>query len=513
MAKNILIFSDGTGQVGGLKPDQRLSNIYKLYRASRVSPENTIDPDAQIAFYDPGLGTSDKDEPIWSRPINFVRRSLAMATGTGIGRNMVDCYEFIIEHWEPGDRIYLFGFSRGGYTVRCLSNALSLCGVPTIGSNGNPLRRRGREARGIAEKAVYEVYDHAAGKRNEAYIEERNELARRFREKYRSFDTTYSDRSNAVPYFIGVFDAVSALGLKTVHRILAIAAAASATFIAVLGALSVLRALGRRASEFVPFNIPFGSIEFNVPLTAIFIVLVTGGLAAWNWLPRHQKTVTNYPEQGQKRSHWLWFRMSADQSDTYLQPRVRYARHAMAIDERRALFPRAKWGGEHLKTVPENERVNFVQMWFSGNHSDIGGSYPENESRLSDIPLQWMIEQMTKLPHPVLLDETHLKTYPRADGIQHCEVRAVEESGWLRRRFPWKADDRFTASGARHHPSVKERFDLDRVSQSGDLKAYRPAALIYDGDMGPACQDVHRQCLPKDFHVRWQTILEQKPSI
>ena len=35
MAKNILIFSDGTGQFGGLKPDQRLSNIYKLYRASR----------------------------------------------------------------------------------------------------------------------------------------------------------------------------------------------------------------------------------------------------------------------------------------------------------------------------------------------------------------------------------------------------------------------------------------------------------------------------------------------
>jgi len=35
----------------------------------------------------------------------------------------------------------------------------------------------------------------------------------------------------------------------------------------------------------------------------------------------------------------------------------------------------------------------MVQMWFAGNHSDIGGSYPEAESRLSDNALAWMIAQ------------------------------------------------------------------------------------------------------------------------
>ena len=39
MPRNILIFSDGTGQAGGLMPDERISNIYKLYRAARVGPE------------------------------------------------------------------------------------------------------------------------------------------------------------------------------------------------------------------------------------------------------------------------------------------------------------------------------------------------------------------------------------------------------------------------------------------------------------------------------------------
>jgi T6SS, Phospholipase effector Tle1-like, catalytic domain len=56
MPKNILIFSDGTGQAGGLTPDQDISNIYKLYRATRCGPENDINPREQLTFYDPGLG-------------------------------------------------------------------------------------------------------------------------------------------------------------------------------------------------------------------------------------------------------------------------------------------------------------------------------------------------------------------------------------------------------------------------------------------------------------------------
>jgi Uncharacterized alpha/beta hydrolase domain (DUF2235) len=56
VAKNILIFSDGTGQAGGYMPDETRSNVYKLLRATRVSPDTSIDPKCQIAFYDGGLG-------------------------------------------------------------------------------------------------------------------------------------------------------------------------------------------------------------------------------------------------------------------------------------------------------------------------------------------------------------------------------------------------------------------------------------------------------------------------
>jgi uncharacterized protein (DUF2235 family) len=57
MSKNIVVYSDGTGQDGGVHPEQRVSNIHKMYRGSRVSFENAIDPSVQVTMYDPGLGT------------------------------------------------------------------------------------------------------------------------------------------------------------------------------------------------------------------------------------------------------------------------------------------------------------------------------------------------------------------------------------------------------------------------------------------------------------------------
>ena len=49
MPKNIVVFSDGTGQDGGVRPEQRLSNVYKIYRACRVGADNSIDPRQQVS--------------------------------------------------------------------------------------------------------------------------------------------------------------------------------------------------------------------------------------------------------------------------------------------------------------------------------------------------------------------------------------------------------------------------------------------------------------------------------
>ncbi len=49
MPKNIVVFSDGTGQDGGVRPEQPMSNVYKLYRACRIGPENSVHPGDTIS--------------------------------------------------------------------------------------------------------------------------------------------------------------------------------------------------------------------------------------------------------------------------------------------------------------------------------------------------------------------------------------------------------------------------------------------------------------------------------
>src|SRR6266481_6333379 len=138
MAKNIVVFSDGTGQDGGARPEQRINNIYKMYRISRDHADTGIHPVQQVVFYDAGLGT-DVGATALTAPVRFVQKLLGSVAGDGIKRNIADCYEFVLNHYQDGDRIFLFGFSRGAYTVRSLANLLMLCGVPTKAPGGGPL--------------------------------------------------------------------------------------------------------------------------------------------------------------------------------------------------------------------------------------------------------------------------------------------------------------------------------------------------------------------------------------
>lgn len=107
MAKNIVIFSDGTGQEGGKGTN---TNVYRLFNMIEDRTPH------QVAFYDRGLGTG------W-------RKLGGMAFGLGISRNIKECYHFVFENYQSGDDVFLFGFSRGAYTVRSLSGFLNLFGV------------------------------------------------------------------------------------------------------------------------------------------------------------------------------------------------------------------------------------------------------------------------------------------------------------------------------------------------------------------------------------------------
>jgi len=451
MPKNILIFSDGTGQAGGLLVDENRSNIYKLYRATRVGPDSTIDPARQVAFYDPGLGSQSDNGQIKLGMIRKIWNLLGQGTGLGITSNIIDCYAAILTLWRPGDRIFLIGFSRGAYTVRCVGGVIAMCGVPTRMKGGGKLRYDPETIRAVASEAVKRVYRYGASIKDDPFRDLRAERAREFREAYASGDDVHA---NVYPYFIGVFDTVAALGVAPQVRV-------------ALGALGTL--LTAAVAAGLAWTLSHWALSFRFWFTTWLGVGAAAVLAPY--------LITHLRFHPVLKRFYL-----ADWSmkfyDNKLNRRVGFARHALSIDELRADFERVKWdfdGDDRLRAEGEPEILR--QVWFAGNHSDIGGSYPENESRLSDHSLAWMLEQLREVPDPALIDEAVLRVYPASDGPQHDECRKGFPGIWKRLGFKWTARKRDIPPEAPLHPSVLERFATTEILDYDILAKYRPESL------------------------------------
>ena len=463
MPRNILIFSDGTGQAGGLTPDENVSNIYKLYRATRCGPDTGIDPSQQLTFYDPGLG-SQPATGLFSvtRVYRWLHDLVSQATGLGITANIIDCYAALLRMWQPGDRIFFFGFSRGAYTVRCVASVLSFCGIPTTMADGKtPLFRDVNSTRKIAKEAVKQVYEHVGSPKDTAYLEQRKALAHRFRRKYGS---DVNGAPNVNPFFIGVFDTVASLGS---YGAAALAVAGWLAFIALVSAM-------------VSFGQWFFPIAFWPTFAALILLsIIVAGV--WYAIAHVQ-----YAIGLEGYSFWQTLHFTAPKMqfyDKHLDNAVWYARHALSIDEDRADFARVEWGSSSNSGPPRLDSYPdwLEQIWFAGVHSDIGGGYAENESRLSDIALEWMVHVAENLPdatspngNGIKVDRRYLQLSPDARGPQHDE----REPGYFGGRLKWTKALRKIAPDAILHPSVYDRFAADKVQHFYEMKPYRPENLV-----------------------------------
>jgi uncharacterized protein (DUF2235 family) len=123
MSKNIVICCDGTGNEVGA---EEYSNVAKLY--IRVGKH-----DQQITFYDPGLGTLGTPG-FRTRTMTSLTRLMGLAFGYGLQENLKDAYLFLMQHYDPGDQVFLFGFSRGAYTVRALAGMIHRAGLLNRGN-------------------------------------------------------------------------------------------------------------------------------------------------------------------------------------------------------------------------------------------------------------------------------------------------------------------------------------------------------------------------------------------
>ena len=508
MPKNILIFSDGTGQSGGITFDEDRSNIYKLYRATRCGPDSCIHPDEQVAFYDPGLGSPADGGFMFGKIGRWMYNTVSQATGLGITANIIDCYAALIRLYCDGDRVFLFGFSRGAYTVRSLAAVIAKCGVPRHLPGAQPLRLDVAGSRKLATQAVKDVYQFCSsrprkgpGSYRNFMLDTRSAIAERFRREHGSCDPNNSGKANVYPYFVGVFDTVAALGRPAAVALL------------IGAAVAIIAVLSFFASQFsglaqLSYYRWLGLLTFwNIFGTLVGAGLVAGAVAY----------VRNYLKFDFRAPGYSWLKGLATFhiappkhkfTEYSLDPNVDYAKHAISIDEDRKDFKRVPWNPDISRqdTRDQSGNIRFEQVWFAGVHADIGGGYPENESRLSDVTLQWMLAAASILPNGIKHNSEVLRLYPDPTGPQHDECKAGH---WQRGTRTLPPADDGGPSRAVMHRSVYARMAAATVVQYDTLSAYRPDNVRNHIDLGsfwtgqPLSQEKW-QAFADDVEARWQ---------
>jgi uncharacterized protein (DUF2235 family) len=315
MPKNVVVCCDGTANEFA----RDRTNVVKLFWTL------IKDPTIQACYYHPGLGTMAAQGFV-TRIGAKVAEIAGMASGYGIKNDLSDAYIFLCRNFKPEDQLYLFGFSRGAYTVRALASLLFMYGlIPPDNDRLAP----------YAVRMMWAIHKLQRKARDDESVQA--QITEYFRLSD-EFKATYSRECK--PHFVGVWDTVSAVGW------------------------------------------------FSSPLSLPF-------------------TASN--------------------------PDIAIGRHAIAIDERRAFFRTNRWepSGNSAEAGPKD----LKQVWFPGVHCDVGGGYPESESGVSKIALEWMIDEARIAG--LHLDETLVARVlgragggyvpPDLDGMMHESLK-----GWWR---------------------------------------------------------------------------------
>jgi uncharacterized protein (DUF2235 family) len=124
MPRNLVICCDGTNNQFG----SQNTNVVRLTQVLARHPA------PQHVYYDPGVGTLPEPSA-FTRVQKKLSEIWGLAFGAGLTRKVEQAYATLMATWEPGDQVFLFGFSRGAYTVRVLAAVLHVMGLLPRGND------------------------------------------------------------------------------------------------------------------------------------------------------------------------------------------------------------------------------------------------------------------------------------------------------------------------------------------------------------------------------------------
>lgn len=184
MGKNVVVCLDGTGNQ--VTADES-TNVVRLFEMLDLS-----DPLRQVAYYDPGVGTFSTGGA-WTPVGRATSKLLGLAFGAGLRQNLAEAYTFLVQQWQPGDRLFLFGFSRGAFAVRALAGLIHRTGVFRAGSEN------------LVQYAVANYTGHR-GDLSEADWKQIDRMSA-------AFAHTHQGSRSAPVHFLGLWDCVRAAGV------------------------------------------------------------------------------------------------------------------------------------------------------------------------------------------------------------------------------------------------------------------------------------------------------------
>lgn len=347
--KNIVICLDGTNN----ELDNHPTNAAKIFMMLDLDH-----PDEQVAYYDPGVGTLPSAGAVgkigkWWSQVG------GLAFGWGMKGKVSQAYAWLMDRYRPGDRVYIFGFSRGAFTARALAGLLACPGMLRAGSSN---------------LVAYAVKEYVKPIGTKKAIAARNRQAEAFADAL-----CWGTRADPVvsPAAEGRDEFFNRLATKSIHAV----------------------------------PIEYLGIWDTVEAWA-------GGLGRLDW---------------------------ADTSSLW---NVRRLRHAVAIDEWRRPY----------RYVPVDREDRFEEVWFSGVHCDVGGTF--DNDHLATIALKWVFDGAGD--SLLLRDGQRAEVYAKHCTVQNSyatEKEALHSDFWAWRMLgPYR---RPIPDDAILHWSVRERRAAD----------------------------------------------------
>ncbi len=336
MAKNIVFLADGTWT----RPSHRDRGVEAPTNVWKTAERLLNDGEHQLVMYDEGVGTG-----------GLADRLTGGVFGRGLSANVKQGYRFICDHYEKRDRIFLFGFSRGAYTVRSLGGLIYASGI--LEDPSDPLVER-----------AFELY-------RDPEIEPDDDEAESFREQHSLGQSLH---------FIGVWDTVGRLGLPYPR---------------------LNRLIGVK---------PFPDVKLN--------------------------------------------------------PLVKHAYHALAVDEDRRAFAPTLW-----ETSRPAARQRLEQVWFAGTHSNVGGGYAD--AGLSDLALGWMLAKAEDAGIELKEAAPDAKLEPNLLGELRSERRGIK-------RLLFRKGPREIRTAREDEPKASLYYSVKRRILTIRRPLYRPRNLPWN---------------------------------